>query len=351
MSSSRRSKHRAYARSKAWALPAAGAAAAVIGQPLLAGSAAQASLVSGPTVSTVSTTTTTVAAAPSQAFSQIAAPATPSAVPTPEVTQTYVQALIQQVPQQSVAASRSQRRQAPVSSVVAPSAAPQSFPVLDSDEDLSDYRTQILYVQKKLGVLKQSATLNTDGAGIYGPQTQAAVQRFQRASGLPTTGVVADLTWKKLSALNGVWSDPGPSTSSVPTVTTAGGVRSVSQRALAIATNIADTADEDGVTYEWAGNGPYQFDCSGFVKYALTKAGYSGYIPRAAAEQYAFTTHISKSQVQPGDLFFQIDSSGYIYHVGFIGAGGKWVEAKSDEQGVGIFTPSTRVTVLYGRIK
>ena len=43
--------------------------------------------------------------------------------------------------------------------------------------------------------------------GIYGPQTQTAVQAFQRAKGLLPDGIVGPLTW---SALQGQPASPAP---------------------------------------------------------------------------------------------------------------------------------------------
>lgn len=47
---------------------------------------------------------------------------------------------------------------------------------------------------KQLGYLPAEFVIN----GVYDPQTQAAVRGFQRASGLPVTGVVDEPTWRAL---------------------------------------------------------------------------------------------------------------------------------------------------------
>lgn len=372
MATHRVSKHRAYKRSKAWALPAVGAAAAVIGQPLLAGSTASAGLAQPKTATVVpvaqeqrlalGTTTTDLL------DSAVMAPAAPAStsMPTADDQARYVEGLLRQAPQQesstratststststSSAASRSTSRSAP-----SEEPAPRSFPVLEDGADLSDYQAQILYVQKKLGVMKSGATLATEGAGVYGERTQAAVRRFQRASGLTPDGSVGELTWKKISAIGGTWDDPGPGsdsgsgTSNPPTVTIPTGTRAKVSLALSIATDIADSAKADGVRYVWGGNGPTGFDCSGFVKYTLAKAGYD-LKPRTASDIYDVVQHISRSEVRPGDLFFKRDSSGYIYHIGFVGKDGMWVEARSTAKGVGVFDPWREDKVFYGRVQ
>ncbi len=48
----------------------------------------------------------------------------------------------------------------------------------------------VLWVQQKLGVRPTS--------GWYGPITRAAVQRYQRAHGIPATGMVGPKTWASL---------------------------------------------------------------------------------------------------------------------------------------------------------
>lgn len=57
-----------------------------------------------------------------------------------------------------------------------------------------------------------------------------------------------------------------------------------------------------GATYVWAAAGPSVFDCSGFTQWAFAQAGVS--LPHFSGAQYAMTTRISPSQLQPGDLVF-----------------------------------------------
>jgi cell wall-associated NlpC family hydrolase len=74
-----------------------------------------------------------------------------------------------------------------------------------------------------------------------------------------------------------------------------------------------------GDEYVYAASGPSEFDCSGLTMAALAAAGIS--VPHNAAEQYDTTTHISYSQLQPGDLIYFYDGS-TIGHVGmWIGDG------------------------------
>ena len=70
---------------------------------------------------------------------------------------------------------------------------------------------------------------------------------------------------------------------------------------------VANTAIRAGMTkigspYVWAASGPSAFDCSGFTQWAFGQAGVS--LPHYSGAQYAMTTRISASQLQPGDLVF-----------------------------------------------
>lgn len=66
-----------------------------------------------------------------------------------------------------------------------------------------------------------------------------------------------------------------------------------------------------GRSYQWGGNGPSTFDCSGFVKYVYAHFGVS--LPRVASDQQNVGTSVSRGQLEPGDLVF----FGYpAHHVG-----------------------------------
>lgn len=57
-----------------------------------------------------------------------------------------------------------------------------------------------------------------------------------------------------------------------------------------------------GTPYEWGGNGPSTFDCSGYVKYVYEHFGIS--LPRVAEDQQNVGTAVSRDELQPGDLVF-----------------------------------------------
>ncbi len=77
-----------------------------------------------------------------------------------------------------------------------------------------------------------------------------------------------------------------------------------------------------GLPYVWGAAGPGAFDCSGLIMWAWGQAGVS--LPHFSGAQYASTTHISMSQLQPGDLVFPNDPGD---HVAMYIGGGQIIEA------------------------
>jgi peptidoglycan DL-endopeptidase CwlO len=76
-----------------------------------------------------------------------------------------------------------------------------------------------------------------------------------------------------------------------------------------------------GTPYEWGGTGP-RYDCSGLTQAAWDAAGIS--LPRTTWEQWAYGSHLSYDQLQPGDLVFFEASLG---HMGMYLGGGKMIHA------------------------
>jgi NlpC/P60 family len=85
-----------------------------------------------------------------------------------------------------------------------------------------------------------------------------------------------------------------------------------------------------------SGTGPAYFDCSGLIQTALGDLGVSG-VPRTSEEQWQWVTHISKSQLQPGDLVFAQfpGDNASPGHVGIYVGGGQVYSAQDEALGIG----------------
>lgn len=77
-----------------------------------------------------------------------------------------------------------------------------------------------------------------------------------------------------------------------------------------------------GSPYVWAAAGPDTFDCSGLTMWAWQHGGVS--LPHQSGEQYNSGTHVSQSQLLPGDLVFFYSP---IHHVGLYLGNGLMVHA------------------------
>ncbi len=84
-----------------------------------------------------------------------------------------------------------------------------------------------------------------------------------------------------------------------------------------------------GDPYVWGAAGPSEFDCSGLVMWAYAQEGIS--LPHYTGDQWNMGQHISRNQLEPGDLvFFFADIS----HVGLYIGNGLMVDAPSFGQDV-----------------
>jgi cell wall-associated NlpC family hydrolase len=90
-----------------------------------------------------------------------------------------------------------------------------------------------------------------------------------------------------------------------------------------------------GKPYVFGAAGPSSFDCSGLTMAAWGSAGVG--LPHSSSAQYGYGTHISESQLQPGDLVFYYSP---ISHVGMYIGNGMIVNAENPSAGI-------RVTGLH----
>jgi len=87
--------------------------------------------------------------------------------------------------------------------------------------------------------------------------------------------------------------------------------------------------------YVYGAAGPNSYDCSGLTMAAWGAAGVG--LPHSSSAQYGYGTHISPSQLQPGDLVFYYSP---ISHVGMYIGNGMIVNAENPSAGI-------RVAPLY----
>ncbi|MFC4336893.1 C40 family peptidase [Salininema proteolyticum] len=60
--------------------------------------------------------------------------------------------------------------------------------------------------------------------------------------------------------------------------------------------------DQQGEPYEWGSSGPDTWDCSGLVLGSWATAGVS--LPHSVQMQWDYVAHVSRDQLQPGDIVF-----------------------------------------------
>jgi cell wall-associated NlpC family hydrolase len=77
-----------------------------------------------------------------------------------------------------------------------------------------------------------------------------------------------------------------------------------------------------GKSYQWGGDGPDAYDCSGLTMMSWRAGGVS--LPHSSSAQYSATTRVPMSALEPGDLLFY---GSPIHHVGIYVGGGTMVEA------------------------
>ncbi|ANX13824.1 hypothetical protein ABE41_017575 [Fictibacillus arsenicus] len=140
----------------------------------------------------------------------------------------------------------------------------------------------------------------------FGAVTEESVEKFQKAYGLPVTGIVTKTVLDKMTEVEKQKGET-PKTSDQITINI-----------------IANAAELMGTPYVWAGTTPQGFDCSGFLQYIFGKEGVS--LPRTVAQMWNATTSVKEPAV--GDLvFFETYTTGpshagvYIGNNQFVHAG------------------------------
>jgi cell wall-associated NlpC family hydrolase len=131
--------------------------------------------------------------------------------------------------------------------------------------------------------------------------TMSAVRRPIRLGRKSLVAVVAGA---------GVALTPIPAMASAPAPTAAQS-QSYPPAPTAAAQKAVDTARAQlGKPYQYGGDGPDSYDCSGLTQYSWGAAGVS--LPHSASGQSTMGTPVSRDQLQPGDLVFFYDGPGHV---------------------------------------
>jgi cell wall-associated NlpC family hydrolase len=93
---------------------------------------------------------------------------------------------------------------------------------------------------------------------------------------------------------------------------------------------VAEAYRQLGKPYHWGSSGPNSFDCSGLMMWVWGHAGVS--LPHSSRAQYGYGTHVSRGELQPGDLVFY---GSPIHHVGIYVGGGQYIAAPHSGDVVG----------------
>ena len=138
---------------------------------------------------------------------------------------------------------------------------------------------------------------------------------------------------------------PPAATTTLPTAATApAATPSVPGESPAASTAVQAALSRVGDPYVWGGAGPDDFDCSGLVMWAYAQAGI--YLPHYSGSQYADTTHIPMSDLEPGDLVFPADPG---QHVAIYIGNGEIVQAPYTGANVQV-VPLTSFFVLASQV-
>ncbi|MCK6256464.1 NlpC/P60 family protein [Fictibacillus sp. WQ 8-8] len=157
------------------------------------------------------------------------------------------------------------------------------------DSDVQDLQALL----KKKGYFTYHETTN-----YFGPYTESAVKKLQKEKGMNVDGVAGDSVYKAL----GVFSKQA----------------------------IVDQAEEyRGTPYEWGGETPDGFDCSGYLNYIFDKAANID-LPRVVKDIHEEGTSVDSPHV--GDIvFFDIEGNGNLSHAGVYVGDGKFMHASSSK--------------------
>lgn len=198
---------------------------------------------------------------------------------------------------------------------IAASGTAHAAPASDAARIAAGSQPTLKVGERSEDVKRLQRALTADGyqvpaTGYYGTMTRTAVEKYQRAHGVPATGVTAALTWGSLQGHGNGHANAAaaPAQKAAPAADQSSGSR---------AQAVAFARAQLGKPYGYGATGPGSYDCSGLTQGALKAAGKN--IPRTSQAQLSGGKKISLSQAQPGDIVVYYSGAS---HVGlYIGNG------------------------------
>lgn len=200
----------------------------------------------------------------------------------------------------------------------------------------SQYEARLAKAQADFGAAQVQAEFDrraaVGNAGVRADITQQAGDTGTGGAGSPGRGGGGD-------PASDTGSDPGaptPKPEPKPTAPPVSGKAGVA---------VSAAYSAIGTPYHFAGETPgVAFDCSGLTKWAWGRAGVS--LPHQSGGQYGSVPHVSRDQVQPGDLIFYYSPIG---HVGIYVGGGMMIHAQNTGTTVTLATVHWNKVVGVGR--
>lgn len=200
---------------------------------------------------------------------------------------------------------------------------------------------EVLQVQKQLKSLGYTIK-KLDG--IFDNTTYRAVLAFQRDNKIKITGVVDAKTYNALQVARRNADLKGNSASIGGEMETENGTTGLeglkgnttkvpeSQPFLErnkVSKVISTAKKYIGVPYQFGGDTPKAFDCSGYLQYVFKENGMS--IPRTADLQYKLGKSMSASKLEAGDLVFFTTYEPGASHCGIYLGSGQFIHASSSK--------------------
>jgi|GEM_PF-2173720 len=117
---------------------------------------------------------------------------------------------------------------------------------------------------------------------------------------------------------------------------------------------VAEARTHLGTRYEFGGNGPDSFDCSGLTRWAWQAAGVA--LPRVSRDQYAAFPRVSMSELEPGDLIaYDYDRVPGVSHIAIYSGQGNMIHATPNNSraipGQVMEEPVWRSSALVGAVR